>query len=216
MDCVGRQRVTNGVMIDVKPLVQDGPGGISEKKIYTTGEVATLTGLSQQTVIRCFDSGRIGGFRVPGSTSRRIPHEELRQFMKTHQIPANNEEMPSYRVLLIDDDRETIEVVTQALEAMERVGLEVASTAWEAGIMTVSSSPDIVIVSGRLCDLDMEQVCRSLQGRVESQSVRIIALARRFRREEMDVLRELGVESFFRPPLKASQILDLIPDRLTC
>ncbi|MEE2906897.1 MAG: excisionase family DNA-binding protein [Planctomycetota bacterium] len=204
------------VLIDVKPLRPNGPGGVNGKKVYTTGEVANLTGLSQQTVIRCFDAGRIGGFRVPGSSSRRIPREELMRFMKTHQIPMNDEDTPSYeyRVLLIDDDHGTIEAVSQALEAMDRIGLDVASTAWEAGIMTASSNPDIVIVSARLCDLDMEQVCRSLQGCVESKSVRIVALARRFRREEMDVLRQLGVETFLRPPLMAKQILDLLPSRL--
>ena len=29
------------------------------------------------TIIRCFDSGRLRGFRVPGSKFRRIPREEL-------------------------------------------------------------------------------------------------------------------------------------------
>ncbi len=203
-------------MIDVKPLGSIGQGVAGDKKVFTTGEVATLTGLSQQTVIRCFDSGRIGGFRVPGSSSRRIPREELERFMRTHQIPMGETETYDCRVLLIDDDQDTIEVVTKALEAMDRIGLEVASTAWEAGIMTVSTKPDIVIVSARLCDLDMEQVCRSLQGHVETNSVRIVALARRFRREETDVLRELGVETFLRPPLKAEDILSLLPSRMTC
>ena len=203
-------------MIDVKPLGSFGQGVVGDKKVFTTGEVATLTGLSQQTVIRCFDSGRIGGFRVPGSSSRRIPREELERFMRTHQIPMGETETYDCRVLLIDDDQDTIEVVTKALEAMDRIGLEVASTAWEAGIMTVSTKPDIVIVSARLCDLDMEQVCRSLQGHVETNSVRIVALARRFRREETDVLRELGVETFLRPPLKAEDILSLLPSRMTC
>ena len=136
--------------------------------------------------------------------------------MRTHQIPMGETETYDCRVLLIDDDQDTIEVVTKALEAMDRIGLEVASTAWEAGIMTVSTKPDIVIVSARLCDLDMEQVCRSLQGHVETNSVRIVALARRFRREETDVLRELGVETFLRPPLKAEDILSLLPSRITC
>ena len=208
--------MAEGVLIDVKPLGLNGRAGVGDKKVYTTGEVASLTGLSQQTVIRCFDAGRIGGFRVPGSSSRRIPREELEQFMRTHQIPMGEGDAPACRVLLIDDERDTIEAVTQALEAMECIGLEVASTAWEAGIMTVSMEPDIVIVSARLCDLDMEQVCRSLQGRIESKSVRIVALARRFRREEMDLLQELGVEAFLRPPLKPKDILDLLPSRMTC
>ena len=52
------------------------------KAVYTTGEAATICKLSQQTIIRCFDSGQLKGFRVPGSKFRRIPRETLIQFMK--------------------------------------------------------------------------------------------------------------------------------------
>ena len=194
--------------VDVKPIDQ-------AKKVYTTGEVAALTGLSQQTVIRCFDSGRIGGFRVPGSTSRRIPHDKLETFMRDHQIPMQNQSSDAslYRVLLIDDEQQTVEVISQALEAMQGVGLEVASTAWEAGLLVATTNPDMVIVSARLQDLNMEQVCRSLQEL--PKSVQVTVLARRFRGEEKDVLRQLGVDSFLRPPLVEEQVIDLLPSSLT-
>ena len=201
-------------MIDVKPLGSFGQGVAGDKKVFTTGEVATLTGLSQQTVIRCFDSGRIGGFRVPGSSSRRIPREELERFMRTHQIPMGETETYDCRVLLIDDDQDTIEVVTKALEAMDRIGLEVATSAWEAGLLAASANPDLVIISARMPDLNLEQVCRSLKGRNELQSMQLVALARRYRREEKEKLRQLGVDSFLRPPLQPDEILGLIPAKL--
>ena len=43
-----------------------------EKQVFTTGEAAEICKVSQQTIIRCFDSGRLQGFRVPGSRFRRI------------------------------------------------------------------------------------------------------------------------------------------------
>ena len=46
--------------------------------------------VSQQTVIRCFDSGKLKGFRVPGSRFRRIPREALLTFMKDNQIPLDH------------------------------------------------------------------------------------------------------------------------------
>ena len=52
------------------------------KTVFTTGEAAEICKVSQQTIIRCFDSGRLKGFRVPGSRFRRIPREALIQFMK--------------------------------------------------------------------------------------------------------------------------------------
>ena len=36
----------------------------ASKKIFTTGEAAAVCKVSQPTIIRCFDSGRLTGFRV--------------------------------------------------------------------------------------------------------------------------------------------------------
>ena len=47
------------------------------KDLYTTGEAAAICNVSQQTIIRCFDAGRLQGFRVPGSRFRRIPRDSL-------------------------------------------------------------------------------------------------------------------------------------------
>src|SRR5688572_3399089 len=58
-----------------------------EKQVFTTGEAAEICKVSQQTIIRCFDNGRLNGFRVPGSRFRRIPRSELLRFMKANDIP---------------------------------------------------------------------------------------------------------------------------------
>ena len=47
------------------------------KTVFTTGEAAKICKVSQQTIIRCFDSGQLKGFRVPGSRFRRIPRDAL-------------------------------------------------------------------------------------------------------------------------------------------
>ena len=54
------------------------------KTVFTTGEAAKICKVSQQTIIRCFDSGRLQGFRVPGSRFRRIPRDELLRFVRRH------------------------------------------------------------------------------------------------------------------------------------
>ena len=207
----GVSKVIDSVL-EIKPIASKATA--EPQALYTTGEVAARTGLSQQTIIRCFDSGRIGGFRVPGSTSRRITHEALVTFMRSHGIPMVGESDAGYRILLIDDEQETISAITKALEAMDRIGLEVATSAWEAGLLAASANPDLVIISARMPDLNLEQVCRSLKGRNELQSMQLVALARRYRREEKEKLRQLGVDSFLRPPLQPDEILGLIPAKL--
>ena len=58
------------------------------KTVFTTGEAAKICKVSQQTIIRCFDSGQLKGFRVPGSRFRRIPREQLYMFMRDNGIPT--------------------------------------------------------------------------------------------------------------------------------
>jgi excisionase family DNA binding protein len=74
------------------------------KTVFTTGEAAKICKVSQQTIIRCFDSGQLKGFRVPGSRFRRIPRDVLYKFMKENGIPTDALESGKRKVLLVDDE----------------------------------------------------------------------------------------------------------------
>lgn len=52
------------------------------KTIFTIGDVAKLCGVAPRDVSRWFDSGRLRGYRMPGSQDRRIPMEYLRKFLR--------------------------------------------------------------------------------------------------------------------------------------
>ncbi len=62
--------------------------------IFTTGEAAKICKVSQQTIIRCFDEGKLKGFRVPGSRFRRIPKNFLIEFMKAGEYPYPEDFIP--------------------------------------------------------------------------------------------------------------------------
>ena len=78
------------------------------KTVFTTGEAAKICKVSQQTIIRCFDSGQLKGFRVPGSRFRRIPRDQLFHFMRDNGIPTDALESGKRKVLLVDDDVELV------------------------------------------------------------------------------------------------------------
>src|SRR5210317_594570 len=81
------------------------------KTVFTTGEAAKICKVSQQTIIRCFDSGQLKGFRVPGSRFRRIPRDQLFSFMKENGIPTDALESGKRKVLVVDDDEELVELL---------------------------------------------------------------------------------------------------------
>lgn len=49
-------------------------------QVFTTGEVASICKVASRTVSKWFDSGRLKGYRIPGSQERCIPREYLKNF----------------------------------------------------------------------------------------------------------------------------------------
>src|SRR5262245_62662502 len=99
---------------------QNSPVKWADKKIFTTGEAAEVCKVSQQTIIRCFDSGRLGGFRVPGSKFRRIPRADLIKFMRSNSIPVENLEAGAKRLLIVEDDAQIVEMFVDIFGRDER------------------------------------------------------------------------------------------------
>lgn len=74
-----------------------------QKNILSMGRVAKICNVAPRTATKWFDSGYLKGYRIPGSNGRRVPRENLVEFLKKHNMPLNGLEqantMPSYRVI---------------------------------------------------------------------------------------------------------------------
>jgi uncharacterized protein (TIGR02996 family)/excisionase family DNA binding protein len=57
---------------------------LGAKQVYTTGQVAKVLQVAPRTVVRWFDTGKLGGYRIPGSQDRRIPRDKLVPFIREH------------------------------------------------------------------------------------------------------------------------------------
>ncbi len=60
---------------------------------FTTGQVAKMCKVSPRQAGKWFDSGRLQGYRIPGSQDRRIPEESLRTFIEENGMPMPQELM---------------------------------------------------------------------------------------------------------------------------
>jgi len=58
--------------------------GEDSNKAHTIGYVAKIYGVSTTLVIKWFDSGKLKGFKIPGSRYRYVPHESLVKFSREH------------------------------------------------------------------------------------------------------------------------------------
>ncbi len=188
------------------PTMGEGTGttptaGWAEKRIFTTGEAADVCKVSQQTIIRCFDSGRLGGFRVPGSKFRRIPRADLIKFMRENEIPVDVlDPKTAKRVLVVDDDPQILEVFTDLLGKDPRFEVRTCRTGYEAGMLTEAFRPHVIVLDYMLPDVNGNIVCRRLRERDEFASTRIIFVSGVVAQEEINKLLEAGADDFVRKP----------------
>jgi two-component system, OmpR family, response regulator len=177
------------------------------KNVYTTGEVAQICKVSQQTVIRCFDSGRLKGFRVPGSKFRRIPRDCLMQFMKENGIPLDSLESGKKRVLVVDDDEAIVEMLTELLERDGRFEVRTASSGYDAGLLTHEFRPDIIILDFKLPDVNGNVVCRTLRSNPAFEHIKIIIISGVVDKDEIEELMAAGADDFLQKPFQIDELL---------
>jgi len=183
------------------------PQNLADKRIFTTGEAAAICKVSQQTIIRCFDSGRLGGFRVPGSKFRRIPRAELIKFMKANDIPTDQLEGGAKRVLVVDDDPQILEMFQDLLSRAGSMEVKTCSTGYDAGMLTESFRPHLIILDYMLPDINGDLVCRRLREREESRGTKVLFISGVVSEEETERLRRAGADGFLRKPFDVNQLL---------
>jgi len=179
----------------------------SEKKIFTTGEAAKVCKVSQQTIIRCFDSGRLSGFRVPGSRFRRIPREELIRFMRKNDIPLGSIESDSRRVLVVDDDPQIVDLFVDLLQRDGRFEVQTAGTGYDAGLLTESFRPHLVILDYMLPDINGNIVCERIRSREALADTKIVIVSGVVREDEIEGLRAAGANDFVRKPFDVDELI---------
>ncbi len=184
--------------------------GITMKDLFTTGEAADICRVSQQTIIRCFDSGRLQGFRVPGSKFRRIPRQKLVQFMKENSIPLDNLESGKKKVLVVDDDGEIVELITEILLRDGRFEVETASSGYEAGITTEQFQPDLILLDYMLPDINGNIVCQTIKKNPKLESTKVIIVSGVIKQDEIDQLLKFGAEDFIKKPFTVTELTDRI------
>ncbi len=177
------------------------------KQVFTTGEVATVCKVSQQTVIRCFDSGKLKGFRVPGSRFRRIPREALVAFMKENHIPLDQLDSGKKRVLVVDDDQAIVDMFTDLLGRDGRFEVRTASTGYEAGIITEQFRPDVLLLDFKLPDVNGNVVCKTIRANPNYEHIKIIIISGVADPDEIAALRSAGADEFIAKPFDINSVI---------
>ena len=146
-------------------------------KVFTTGQVAKICKVAPRTVSKWFDSGRLKGYRIPGSQDRRIPREYLIKFLKEHGMPLGElEDETTAKVLIVSQDQVLIENLKRELPPEKSFKFATATSGFEAGLQAESFHPDCIVVDFSIGRTEALQICQNLRRNPEFAEVILIAL----------------------------------------
>jgi excisionase family DNA binding protein len=180
------------------------------KTVFTTGEAAKICKVSQQTIIRCFDSGQLRGFRVPGSRFRRIPREALYRFMKENSIPTDALESGRRRVLIVDDDQAVVDLISEVLATDNRFEYKVVNNGFGAGMLANEYHPDLIILDVMLPDINGQVVCELIRKDPAMADIKIICISGMVEEDKIADLKAAGADDFLHKPLDIDELIKRI------
>lgn len=178
------------------------------KTVFTTGEAAKICKVSQQTIIRCFDSGQLKGFRVPGSRFRRIPRDQLYTFMRDNNIPTDALDSGKRKVLVVDDDEQLVELIVDQLLRDGRFEVRSVNNGFDAGMTVKEYRPDLIILDVMLPDINGKEVCQRVRTEQSMDEVKIICISGMVEANKVQELRDAGANDFMRKPFDVDALID--------
>jgi len=178
------------------------------KTVFTTGEAAKICKVSQQTIIRCFDSGQLKGFRVPGSRFRRIPRDQLFAFMKDNGIPTEALESGKRKILIVDDDVDLVDLLKDVFDRDGRFEVRTANNGFDAGMQVKEFRPDLVVLDVMLPDINGKEVCVRVRSDPALDEVKIICISGMVEADKVTDLKAAGANDFMQKPFSVDKLLE--------
>ena len=183
---------------------------MSSKTVFTTGEAAKICKVSQQTIIRCFDSGQLKGFRVPGSRFRRIPRESLYVFMKENNIPTDALESGKHKILVVDDNQDLVDLLVAALNNDGHFETRYVNNGFDAGMTVQEYKPDLIILDVMLPDINGKDVCVKVRNDKSLADVKIVCVSGEVEQDRIGELKAAGANEFVPKPFVVDDLIKLV------
>jgi len=164
------------------------------KTVFTTGEAAKICKVSQH--------------RVPGSRFRRIPREQLYMFMRDNGIPTDALESGKRKILIVDDDEELVELISDVLERDGRFEVRSVNNGFDAGMMVKEYRPDLIVLDVMLPDINGKEVCQRVRSDKTMDDVRIICISGMVEEDKVGELRAAGANDFMHKPFEVEELVE--------
>ncbi len=182
------------------------------EKTYTTFDLAKILDVYPTTVAKWIDEQKVKAFTTPGG-HRRIREEDLLRFLKEHKmpIPVELQQDGRKRVLIVDDERPVINVISKVLKKFsDKYVVSSASDGFQAGEMVHDFKPDLVILDLRLPGINGFKVCSRIKKNENTRHIKIMAITGYDTPEYRKRILKAGADDYLAKPFDINTLADKV------
>jgi len=189
----------------------------SQRRKLTTHQIASMLGVSDQSVANWVDAGHLLASRTPGG-HRRIEVGDLVAFLREQGVSVPQELLPaSMTILVVDDEPEVAESVADLLRHhCPKYRVVTATDGFAAGRLVSDLLPDLVLLDLYMPGLDGFEVCRRIKSDPKTTDIMVVAMTAHHTDEAEQAITEAGAEVCFAKPLLGEALAEIICDLLIC
>ena len=183
-------------------------------RIYSSRKVGKLLGADPSSVNRWIDSGKLKAYRTPGG-HRRVPHENLMDFLSRCEMPMPDELKPDQvSVLLVDSDRQFMRSLRRSMSRSRR-GLQVDTCAspHQALVFIGARRPQVVLWNLDLNPEEAADICASIKGTPETNGTLLVVHSAGPVSHLKKKLLAQGASVVLTRPFKALDVIELLDER---
>ncbi len=192
---------------------------MSGKPVFTTFEAAKLCHVSPLSIINWVNAGRLAAFRTPGG-HRRIRREDLVLFMRDNGLPLPDELKQGSgrrKLLIVDDEIGVRKLLADHFTGLSKDQYEVATAGdgFEAGRLTATFRPDVVILDLLMPGFDGFEVCKTIKADPVSASTLVVVLTDPTTPEAAARILECGAARCFTKPVDPAEVSAFVETEIT-
>ena len=177
-----------------------------KSELYTVGQAAEHCSLSRGTVWRYIKSGDLKASQTPGGHFR-ILRKDLDAFIvERGMYPLANNLSSGKKILIVDDDPQIRDVLTQILSAND-YETETASSGFSAGAKVATFKPGLIILDLLMPQMSGFEVCRLIKEDPQTSHIKILIITGYDTEENREKIIKAGADDYMAKPLTKDALL---------
>ena len=130
--------------------------------------------------------------------------------MMDNEIPIDVLEGGPRRLLVVDDDKQILEVFTDLFGRDQRFTLRTAETGYDAGALVENFKPHLVVLDYMLPDINGNHVCKRIREAESTRDTKVIVVSGVVNEAEIDALLKAGADEFVKKPFNVQSLMNRV------